>query len=135
MELKRLGLSFAHQWQSVDGVPLGVTAQLLRDRLGAMTMTTTAHLSAEVLDTLRPALRVAVQAWESGSDLRAVLPKPTFYKYRKELLPHGIDISMLVPSDVVSNVVPLHRVLEAVPVSVPDWAIDTPLYFEPRRVA
>jgi II/X family phage/plasmid replication protein len=99
-----------------------------------MTMTTTRAISAELLESLRPALRVAVQAWEGGSDLRAVLPHRTFYKYRSELLPHGIDIATLLPKD-VSNVVPLHRVLEAKPVSVPAWAIGTPLYFEPRRIA
>jgi II/X family phage/plasmid replication protein len=64
-----------------------------------------------------------------------MFPSTTFYRHRAELLPHGIDIATLVPREGVSNVVPLHRVLEAVPVSVPDWAIGTPLYFEPRRVA
>lgn len=134
MELKRVGLSHVRDWLPVDGVPLSVTSALLLDRLGNMTMTTTAHLSAEAMDSLRPALRMAVQAWEAGADLRATLPKPTFYKYRKELLPLGVDIATNLPKD-VSNVVPLHRVLEAVPATVPDWAIGTPLYFEPRRVA
>lgn len=97
-------------------------------------MTTTAHLSAEILDALRPSLRMAYQSWEAGADLRAILPHRTFYKYRSELLPHGIDIATLVPKE-VSNVVPLFRVLEAVPVGVPDWAQGTALYFEPRRIA
>jgi II/X family phage/plasmid replication protein len=119
---------------AIDGLPSAVTAKLLRDRFEGMTMTTTAHLSAEVLETLRPALRLAVQAWEAGSDLRQQLPHRTFYKYRKELLPHGIDIATRMPRE-VSNVVPLYRVLEAKPVQVPDWAVGTPLYFEPRRVA
>jgi len=134
MELKRVGLSHVRDWLPADGVPLSVTSALLLDRLGHMTMTTTAHLSAEAMDSLRPALRMAVQAWEAGADLRATLPHRTFYKYRKELLPFGIDIATNLPKD-VSNVVPLHRVLEAVPATVPDWAIVTPLYFEPRRVA
>lgn len=131
MELKRLQLDFVRDWFPVDGVPFAVTGALLRERLGNMTMTTTKHLSAEVMESLRPALRVAVQAWEAGSDLRATLPHRTFYKYRKELLPHGIDIATLQPRE-VSNVVPLHRVLEAVPAQIPDWAIGTPLYFEPK---
>lgn len=134
LELKRLGLSTVTAWLPVDGVPFDVPG-LLRERLGAMTMTTTAHLSAEVLDTLRPALRMAVQSWESGADLRAILPKATFYKFRAELLPHGIDLATLQPREEVSNVVPLYRVLEARPVGVPDWAEGTPLYFEPRRIA
>ena len=134
MELKRLGLSHVRDWLPVDGVPLSVTSALLLDRLGNMTMTTTAHLTAEAMESLRPALRMAVQAWEAGADLRATLPHRTFYKYRKELLPLGIDIATMHPKD-VSNVVPLHRVLQAVPATVPDWAIGTPLFFDPRRVA
>lgn len=135
MELKRIGLDTIAQWSTDDGVPCeAVTAALLREELGNMTMTTTASLAPDVMQNLRPALRMAVQAWESGADLRQTLPHRTFYKYRKELLPFGIDIATLLPKD-VSNVVPLHRVLEAKPVGVPDWAIGTPLYFEPRRIA
>lgn len=132
MELKRLCLNYVRDW--VDDVPSAVTATLLRERFGGMTMTTTAHLSADVLDSLRPALRVVYQAWESGSDLRAILPARTFYRHRAALLPHGVDIATLVPRE-VSNVVPLFKVLEAVPVGVPEWAEGTPLYFEPRRIA
>lgn len=134
MELKRRNLSSCSNWNVDDALPSEVTANLLREHLGGMTMTTNAHLSLEVLDALRPALRMAYQSWEAGSDLRAILPRPTFYKYRAELLPHGVDIATLVPRE-VSNVVPLFKTLEAVPVSVPDWAVGTPLYFEPARVA
>jgi len=134
MELKRLGFDHVRNWFPVDGVPFAVTSELLRERLGAMTMTTNAHLSADVLGSLRPTLRAVVAAWEAGHDLRAMFSKSGFYKFRAELLPHGLDIATLVPRE-VSNVVPLYRVLEAKPVSVPDWAVGTPLYFEPRRVA
>lgn len=133
MELERLGLRSLCQWLPVDGVPFDC-AQLLREHLGAMTMTTTAALSAEVLATLRPALRTAVLAWESGADLRVTLSRRSFYRYRAELLPHGIDIATLQPRQ-GENVVSLRRVLEAVPVGIPEWAQGTPLYFEPRRIA
>ena len=134
MELRRTGLDHVRDWFAADGLPSAVTATLLRDVFKGMTMTTTAHLSDAVMQTFRPALRMAVQAWEAGHDLRSQLPRPTFYKYRKELLPHGIDIATRMPRE-VSNVVPLYRVLQAKPVGVPDWAQGTPLYFEPRRVA
>ncbi|KLB40221.1 hypothetical protein XEUV206_13880, partial [Xanthomonas euvesicatoria] len=62
-----------------------------------------------------------------------ILPHRTFYKYRSELLSHGVDIATLVPRE-VSNVVPLFRTLEAVPAPVPDWAVGTLLYFEPPSV-
>ena len=135
MELKRMELSTGKDWIHQDGVPSEVTAQLLRDRFGGMTMTTTSRLESAILESFRPALRLAYQSWESGSDLRQILPKPTFYKYRAELLPHGIDIATLVPRDAISNVVPLFKTLEAMPVGVPDWAQGTVLYFEPARVA
>lgn len=134
MELKRRNLDWLIAWLPVDGVPFGVTPELLRECLGDMTMTTTAHLSAEVLATLKPAQRAAYAAWEAGNDLREMFPRNTFYRHRAALLPHGIDIATLVPKD-VSNVVPLYRVLEAKPAQIPAWAHGTPLYFEPRRVA
>jgi II/X family phage/plasmid replication protein len=134
MELKRQQLDFVNAWESSNGVPLAVTAQLLRDRLGDMTMTTTSHLSPEVIESFRPSLRLAVASWESGQDLRSMMPRRTFYKFRAELLPHGIDIATLLPRE-VSNVVPLFKVLEAKPVGVPEWANRTALYFEPRRTA
>jgi II/X family phage/plasmid replication protein len=135
MELKRMQLSIGKDWIHQDGVPSEVTAQLLRDRFGGMTMTTTTRIGADTLATFRPALRAAVAAWEAGHDLRAMFAKATFYKFRAELLPHGIDIATLVPRDAISNVVPLFKTLEAMPVGVPDWAQGTPLYFEPARVA
>lgn len=132
MELKRRGLDTVAAW--TGDVDSAVTSRLLLDRLGAMTMNSVSHLPASVLDALKPSLRMAYQSWESGVDLRAILPKRTFYRYRAELLPHGIDLAT-VNSRETSNVVPLVRVLEAVPVGVPDWAQGTPLYWEPRRVA
>jgi II/X family phage/plasmid replication protein len=140
LELKRLGLNTVKAWeereQSVytetDGIPAH-PKHMLPYLLGNMTMTTTSALSAEAMDGLRPALRTAVQSWEAGNDLRHTLPRRTFYKYRAELLPHGIDIVMVNPKQ-GTNVVPLMRILEATPARIPDWAYGTPLYFEPPAV-
>jgi II/X family phage/plasmid replication protein len=134
MELRRIGLDHVRDWFLQDGLPSEVTAKLLRDVFEGMTMTTTAHLSADVLETLPSNLRAAVAAWEAGNDLRAIYSKSGFYRHRAALLPHGIDIATCMPRE-VSNVVPLYRVLEAKPAQVPDWAIGTTLYFEPRLVA
>lgn len=134
MELKRLGLSHVRDWLPVDGVPSAVTAELLRDRLGDMTMTTTSTLPESVLQELSNAQRTAYAAWVAGNDLRAMMSRPSFYRLRAKLLPHGIDIATLMPKE-VTNVVPLYRVLEAKPAQVPEWAYGTDLYFEPTRVA
>lgn len=134
MELKRLGLDQVKHWNDGDGLPVPMSQRLLQERLGNMTMTMHAHLSADQIESLKPGTRLAYHAWESGNDLRATLPRETFYRHRRALLLHGIDIATLVPRG-VSNVVPLHRVLEAKPAVVPDWAQGTVLYFEPRRIA
>lgn len=134
MELKRLGLDTVTAWLPLDGVPFDALA-MLRDKLGAMTMTTTRTLPDEVLDTLTSAQRTGYLAWVAGNDLRHAMSRPAFYRLRAKLLPHGVDIATLQPSEDRSNVVPLVRVLEAVPAGVPDWAVDTPLFYEPRRVA
>jgi II/X family phage/plasmid replication protein len=136
MELKRLGRDMVTAWMPQEGTDWvtgeGVTLELLRDRLEGMTMTTTAKLSADVLESLFPAQRTAFAAWEAGNDLRVMMSRPSFYRLRAKLLPHGIDIATVLPRE-VSNVVPLFKTLEAVPAPVPDWAVGTPLYFEPPR--
>jgi II/X family phage/plasmid replication protein len=134
MELRRLDLDMVSAWIPRDGLDSTGTANLLRDRLGTMTMNTVSSLPETTLDDLKPSIRMAFQTWKSGVDLRGVLPTRTFYKYRAALLPHGIDIATPNPVE-KSNVVPLVRVLEAVPSVIPDWAYGTPLYWEPRRIA
>lgn len=136
-QLKDWGLSSGTAWLPLDGVhgvPFDPVA-FFRDRLGAMTMTTTRTLPDEVLESLTSAQRTGYLAWLAGHDLRQAMSRPAFYRLRAKLLPHGIDIATVQPSEDRSNVVPLVRVLEAVPAGIPDWAEGTPLYFEPRRVA
>ena len=134
MELKRLGLGVSTAWLPLDGVPFDALA-MLHDKLGAMTMTTTRTLPDDVLASLFPAQRSAYLAWLAGNDLRTIMPTRSFYRLRAKLLPHGVDVATLQPSEDRSNVVPLVRVLEAVPAGIPEWAIGTPLFWEPRRVA
>ncbi|MDQ2761917.1 MAG: phage/plasmid replication protein, II/X family [Actinomycetota bacterium] len=91
-------------------------------------------LDAETLDGLPGRLQLAYNNWREGHDLRAILSRPTFYRYRLELLKRGIDIAVKQKrtSPDLSNVIPLRTVLHAYPMTVPDWAVGTPLYFEPR---
>lgn len=91
-------------------------------------------LDAHELDGLSGRLQLAYTSWREGHDLRAILPRNTFYRYRTELLKHGIDIGVKQQrtGPDLANVVPLRTVLHAYPASVPDWARGTALYFEPR---
>ena len=79
----------------------------------------------EVIESLPKNLRLTYTAWVNGEDLRQVLSRPTFYRYRTRLLEYGIDISIV--NDIEkeqSNVVPMIRYLEAEPVGVPSWAYE-----------
>lgn len=109
-------------------------SELHRRMLDSLQIAEATMIDAPTLEDLPGRLQLAYQAWKAGQDLRVTLSRPTFYRYRSQLLAHGIDIAVkqvrVVPDP--SNVVPLRVVLNAYPVGVPDWAVGTPLYFEPR---
>jgi len=82
-------------------------------------------LDNSVLEALPKNLRLTYAGWANGEDLRQVLSRPTFYRYRKEFLKHGIDISVVQDKDQqISNVIPMIRYLEAVPMGIPQWAYE-----------
>lgn len=77
----------------------------------------------EVIQSLPKNLRLTYTAWVNGEDLRQVLSRPTFYRYRTRLMEYGIDISIVKDIEKEqSNVVSMIRYLEAVPMGIPDWA-------------
>jgi II/X family phage/plasmid replication protein len=90
-------------------------------------------LDAATLDGLAPRLHAAYQLWKDGHDLRAMFPRPTFYRYRAQLIPFGVDISVKQDRAPESNVIPLRVTLVGKPAPVPEWAIGSPLYFEPAH--
>ena len=82
-------------------------------------------LSSEITRGLPTGLRLAYLAWFNGEDLRTILPKNTFYRYRRKLKEYDVDIVLVRDIDKpVDNVIPLIRVLEAEPVGIPDWAYE-----------
>ena len=135
MELRRRGLATGLAWRVLhdEAVDCSVSAAMLQPILGAMTMTTTGELPADVFDSLTPSQRLAFLAWQAGHDLRSTLSNGSFYRLRGKLLPHGVDIATLQPKE-ATNVIPLVRFLEAVPAPIPDWAEGTALYFQPRAI-
>lgn len=123
-ELKSRNLNLVSQWCHND------TAELLfSELLSKVEMSDKLILTNSEILELPPRLQLVYESWKSGKDLRALFPKNTFYRYRRELLSHGIDISIKQPSK-PDNVIPLMRILEAVPAQIPDWAYGTDLYYE-----
>lgn len=127
LELKRLGLHFAANWG--DNTVLVIHQDILQ----GLEMNDAHTLPDFELPDLPPRLQASYIAWKEGYDLRTMFPHNTFYRYRRQMLEHGIDISVVQPRE-KSNVVPLIRVLEALPVGIPDWAVGTDLYFDPPKL-
>ncbi|MDZ7924354.1 MAG: phage/plasmid replication protein, II/X family [Marinagarivorans sp.] len=84
-------------------------------------------LSTEIQHSLPLRLQGTYMLWRSGVDLRHSMPKTSFYRQRKELYAHGIDITLRQDCVDQSNVIPLVRVLEAKPASIPLWAFEQKL--------
>jgi hypothetical protein len=116
-ELKKLGLRKLGDWNRekvaeiwrlyVSKLPTGDNALNLD----------TCELAALPLKTRH---KHALAAWKAGNDLRAGMSRTAYYRLRNELLKEtGIDIATVVPK---SNVVPLRRIVEAVPAGRPAWA-------------
>jgi len=129
-ELKRRNLSSATLWGDDTAI------EIFNEMMSGLEMSETHTLDDALINDLPTGLRNTYLIWLTGRDMRQMLPARTFYRHRRALLQHGLDISVKQSRDsTLDNVVPLIRVLEAVPVGVPDWAIGTSLYFEPRKSA
>lgn len=128
LQLVQEQLEYVHAWGDNAG------SELHSRLLSGLQIAEASMLDAQVLDGLSGRQLLAYQAWKDGHDLRATLSRPTFYRYRSELLKHGIDIAVKQERNgpESSNVVPLRVVLHAEAANVPEWAVGTPLYFEPR---
>lgn len=134
-ELRMLSLQLvAEQLEYVSHWGDNAASELHSRLLAGLQIAEASMLDVTALDGLPPRLLGVYQLWRDGHDLRGIYPRNTFYRYRRELLRSGIDIGVKQErsgSD-MSNVIPLRTVLHAYPVGVPQWAVGTPLFFEPR---
>jgi len=131
MGLKQRGLQLACDWD--ENTPIKILNHLLSN----LNMNEQHTLSAQTLDGLKPRLVAVYHLWKEGHDLRKIYPLATFKRYRKELQELvGIDIGIKQGnrSEPSPNIIEFRRVLRPeLCVQIPDWAIGTPLYFEPRK--
>lgn len=129
MQLKDMNLGRANRWD--DETPLHTLDRLL----GGLNMAEQHTLTARTLEGMPPRLMAVYHLWKEGHDLKVMYPKTSFYRYRKEMLLHGVDIAIKQGnrSDPAPNVIEFRRVLRPERAEqVPSWAIGTPLFFEPR---
>jgi II/X family phage/plasmid replication protein len=129
IQLKEAGLSFGANWTEQTVI------EKLLTHIEMLDMADQFSLTPDTLDGLPGRLIAVYKLWKDGEDLRALYPKASFYRYRAELMKHGIDINVRQPAK-PENVIPLVRVLRPEAISqVPDWAIGTELYFDPKKQA
>lgn len=125
MHLKRLNLDNLASWGDNTAI------EVHQNHLEQLSISDTTMLEPASLERLKPQLRAAYQLWKDGHDLRGMFSRPTFYRYRTQLLALGVDISVRQDRE-ESNVIPIRTVLIGKAATVPDWAVNSPLYFEPR---
>lgn len=129
MELRQQGLDFLSKWNH------NVANIILQMKLETIEMNENSNLSIDIIETLPRHLQYAYGTWLSGITIKDTCSKATYYRYRKEFLKHGIDISCPPPeTSEPNNVVPINRVLTCSLATVPDFAKGTPLYFEPTTL-
>ena len=131
MHLKKLGLSKLWAW--CENTASSVHQIMLQNlQISDATM-----LDSDIIEGLPTRYKAVYQLWLDGHDLRTMFPRNTFYRHRRALLGYGIDISIKQDRKhaEASNVVPIRVVLVGKPVTVPEWAVNTPYYFEPRHRA
>lgn len=98
--------------------------ELFSRYIGRIEMTEQIRLSSQEQLNLPTKLQSSYLHWNNGEDLRSLLSKTSFYRHRRDLLEYGIDIAIRKEVADRTNVIPLIRVLEAIPVAVPDWAFE-----------
>lgn len=107
--------------------------QTFNDYLGKIQMTEQVKLSSQVTSKLPTHLVSTYTLWSEGHDIRQMLPKATYYRQRKALMQLGINIDLAPCQKATTNVIPMFRIVEAVPVSIPQWAFDKKLIHASAR--
>lgn len=117
-ELKDRGLSLGKHFNE------NIIGQLFNEYVSKIDMNTNATLIDEKLLKVPRAVQATYQLWLSGNSCRELLPHNTFYRHRRILKEFDIDINFPHTNVTRNNVVPLLRVVEAVPAPNPQWAYD-----------
>lgn len=128
MELKRRRLNKGSDWKC-----MGRPFEILKERIMNMKLNQRFRLSSNEVSNLPPRLSLVYSAWTRGDDLRTIIPKSSFYRYRSELIEHGVDIT--APPPKAGQVIPMLHFLSAEHVAeIPENIRNSSLYFQPKKV-
>lgn len=127
-QLEKLDLEVAAAWTTETA------KKTLKKSLKTLDISDQYKITIQSLEGLPSRLKLAYKAWEDNNDLRSILPKNTFYRYRRELLKFGIDISVSKQNR-NGSFVPLKKVLEEDFIDIPDWADGSEILFTPPFIS
>ncbi len=108
-------------------------SHLLNSRLEVLEVSDTMRLDEDSVLSLPPKLIAIYDAWRAGRDLQALYSRPTFYRYRRQLLDlAGIDIAHVQPREIITETQyiggeSIGALLRGPRVGIPHWARDTEL--------
>lgn len=97
---------------------------LFTSYLGKINMSAQVTIHDEQLFKMPRTLQGTFQLWRQGANVQLMLSKPTYYRHRTMLLEYGVDIGHVQEAPEKSNVIPMMRIIEAVPVENPAWAYE-----------
>lgn len=117
-ELKRLNIL------KVKDLSPAIIKHLFDTYIRRIEMTEQIQLNDQTLLNMPTKLRSTYTLWSEGHDLRNMMSKATYNRHRKELKNYGINIDLSVESIHKTNVVPLVKILQAQPASIPAWAFE-----------
>ena len=127
MEVEHLGMRQGASWTEE------AARQIYAAKIGALEMSEQIALPDEAIKQLPTRLRSSYQLWKEGHDVRAFVSRRTFYRHRRELKAFGVDIAEVKPREGEREAVSLLPVLQGRWMGVPEWAVGTRFYFEPRK--
>jgi II/X family phage/plasmid replication protein len=105
--------------------------RIYKERVMSLELPANKELTENHLDHLSVKLRGVYELWSSGKDLRRMFAKSTLSRYAKAMLEYGIDIYAPPRNVKRTNVIPMYRVLEAVPWQLSDEL--SHLVYSPNR--
>lgn len=128
-ELKDKNLNFGYQFTE------DVINRLFAEYVEKIEMNSNTALIDDDLTKVPRTVQATYFMWKTGVSCRELLSKTQFYRHRKILKSYDIDINFPPHNIENNNVIPLLRVVEAVPVDIPQWAFDLELVHHSARIA
>jgi II/X family phage/plasmid replication protein len=108
-------------YEDAREIDMGTIRKMFDDGMDGLTISGQVPNSQISKESVGRGAYSAYLAWKCGELDCSKHPRNTVWRHRRSLLPYGVDITLPRQEGNDLVVVPLVRVLEAVPVDAPDW--------------